>query len=223
MKKIVITALVVMAIATVQAQDIPQRKDEGYRPHAREHMGAKREMANLNLTEEQKAKFKEISKQQQEQVAALRKLDNITVKEQRERMEKIREDHKQKVNALLTPDQKATMEKSKSDRQAKMKDYGKKRDERMKTELNLTADQSAKISENRKASAEKMRAIREDKSLSLDQKKEKMKEVMKAQKENMKKVLTEEQLAKMKAQHKDHKRRGGGERKGDHKKNRETI
>ena len=68
----------------------------------------------------------------------------------------------------------------------------------MKKELNLTAEQSAKMDANRKVVAEKMKAIREDKSLTDEQKKEKSKEVMKQQKENLKSILTEEQLQKLK-------------------------
>ncbi|MGB3089962.1 MAG: hypothetical protein WBB20_08350, partial [Chitinophagaceae bacterium] len=80
----------------------------------------------------------------------------------------------------------------------------------MKTELGLTDAQSAKIESNRKEMGEKMKTIRENKSLSDEQKKEQMKELMKKQKENMKSVLTEEQLKKLKDT--NHKR-PEGERK----------
>ena len=55
-----------------------------------------------------------------------------------------------------------------------------------------------------------MKAIRENKSLSDEQRKEQMKEMMKKQKENMKSILTEDQLKKLKeTQHQKPK----GERK----------
>ena len=51
-----------------------------------------------------------------------------------------------------------------------------------------------------------MKAIRENKSLSDENKKEQMKGLMKGQKETMKSILTEEQLKKMKVtNHQAHK------------------
>jgi len=211
MKKIMlVVAIGLFAAVSVQAQEIPERKDGGYRPHAKERMHGKREMADLNLTEEQKAKFKEIRKDQMQQMEDLKKQDNITVKESRERMEKIRKDHQEKFQSILTADQKAQIQKSKSEQRAKMADMGKKRAERMKTELGLTDEQSAKMQQNRKELGDKMKALHEDKSLSDDQKKEKMKELHKQQKENMKSILTEDQLKKLKEN--DHKRHEGHDR-----------
>jgi hypothetical protein len=54
------------------------------------------------------------------------------------------------------------------------------------------------MEKNRKELAEKIRSIRENKSLSHEKKREEMKELMKKQKENMKSILTEEQFKKMK-------------------------
>jgi len=199
MKKIILTALLgAFAFVSIQAQDIPERKHEGYRPHAKERSHHKKQMANLNLSEEQKTKFKALNEEHHKQLEELKKQDNITVKESRERMEKLRKDHHDKMQALLTPDQKAQIEKNKEAQKERMKEMGKKRGERMKTELGLTDDQSAKMESNRKLMGKKMKAIREDKALSEEQKKEKSKELMKDQKEKMKSILTEEQLKKLK-------------------------
>ena len=45
--------------------------------------------------------------------------------------------------------------------------------------------------------AEKIKSIRENKSLSDEKKREEMKELMKKQKETMKSILTEEQMKKL--------------------------
>lgn len=50
--------------------------------------------------------------------------------------------------------------------------------------------------------AEKIKAIRENKSLSDERKKEEMKELMKKQKETMKSILTEEQMKKLQEERK---------------------
>ena len=69
--------------------------------------------------------------------------------------------------------------------------------EKMKTDLGLTDEQSAKLKSDRTAMQEKMKAIREDKSLNDEAKKEQVKELMKKQKEDMRSILTEEQLKKL--------------------------
>jgi hypothetical protein len=68
---------------------------------------------------------------------------------------------------------------------------------------------------NRIKIGEKMNAIRENASLSEEQKKENMKTLHKEQKEFMKSILTEEQLKKMKENM--HKRPDGERRKPEMK------
>jgi hypothetical protein len=67
----------------------------------------------------------------------------------------------------------------------------------MKQTLNLTDEQSAKLKTNREAMQQKIKSIREDQSLNDESKKEKVKELMKQQKENMRSILTEDQLKKL--------------------------
>jgi Spy/CpxP family protein refolding chaperone len=207
MKKIIASVLAIaITFTAVHAQESPERKKDGVNRHDghRKHHG--RVMADLNLTEEQKAEFKTLNSEHRKQMAELKKQDNITVKESREKMEALRKDHHAKFEALLTPDQKARLEKKKEARKDKMRERGhekmgerdKSRGERMKKELNLTAEQSAKLDASRKKMAEKMESIRNDKSLTEEQQKEKRKELRKEQMENMKSILTEEQLKKMK-------------------------
>ena len=132
------------------------------------------------------------------QMEELTKNENITVKEQRTRMENLRKEQRSKMQSILTPDQKAQVEKMKSDRKAMNEVDAKARAEKMKIRLGLSDEQSAKMELNRKEMAGKMKAIRENKSLSEEKKREAMHELMKTQKESMKSILTEEQQKKMK-------------------------
>jgi Spy/CpxP family protein refolding chaperone len=221
MKKIMITAVIgLFAAISVQAQEIPERKHDSYKPHSKERGHNKKEMADLNLSEEQKTKFKELNKEHRQQMEDLKKQDNITVKESRERMEKIRKEHQAKMQSLLTTEQKAKIEKNKLEQREKRVEMGTKRAERMKTELGLTDEQSAKMLQNRKDAGEKMKAIREDKSLTEEQKKEKIKELYKQQKETLKSVLTEEQMKKLKES--DQKRKEGHDRNKEKTEMKET-
>jgi Spy/CpxP family protein refolding chaperone len=124
-------------------------------------------------------------------------------------MSKLREEHKAKVQGFLTAEQKAKMEASKKDRKGKFgskksdrKDKGefsrkgKGGMDRMNADLKLTDEQTAKLKSSREKVSTEMKALRADKTLSEDARKEKVKELKKKQKEDFKSVLTEEQLKK---------------------------
>jgi Spy/CpxP family protein refolding chaperone len=206
MKRIIVSVLAIaLTVTASQAQETPEREHDGVHRHdGHRHHG--KEMADLNLSKEQKAKLSALNDEHHKQVAELKNQNNITGKESEEKMEALRKDHHEKVLALLTPEQKIQLEKKKEERNAKMGEMGKDRGERMKKELNLTDEQSAKLDASRKKMAEKMQLIRDDKSLTEEQAKEKSKELRKEHMQNMKSILTEEQLKKMKEHRKHHGR-----------------
>ncbi len=214
MKKIILSALVLSMAVAVQAQEIPERKtdkpariEKGERGKGRDGM----DMKELNLTEDQKAQFKAQREAFHKQMEELKKNDGITVKESREKMEALRKENKEKTEKIFTAEQKAKLEKMKTEGRAKMEERGKERGDRMKERLGLSEEQAARLQKNRTEMAANIKAIRENKSLSDEQKKEQIKEQMKKQKENMKSVLTEEQLKKLKED--GHKRPEGRKEK----------
>ena len=210
MKKIILSALVVSIVIAVQAQEIPERKTDNPIKHERARGQHKKvmDMQQLNLTPQQKIQFKQQRENFHTQMEELKKNDGITVKESRVRMESLRKENKEKVQLMLTTDQKAKLEKMKAEGKAKQVKMARGRAENMKTRLGLSDEQSAKMQKNHTEMAEKMKALREDRSLSDENKKEQMKELMKGQREKMKSILTEEQLKKMKeTKHEGHKER----------------
>ncbi len=198
MKKIILSAVIMSIGFAAQSQEIPERKSE--RPHMMErkkhHQGM--EFKKLNLTEDQKAKFKSQNETFRKKMEELKKNDNITVKDWKAKAENLRKEHKANMDGILTSDQKAQLEKMKVEAKDKQSVRTKESGAKMKADLGLTDDQSAKMQANRKEMGEKMKAIRGNNSLSDEQKKEQVKELMKKQKEYMKSVLTEEQLKKLK-------------------------
>ena len=74
----------------------------------------------------------------------------------------------------------------------------------MKEELNLSDEQMAKMTASRKATSEKMKAIQESKTLNDEQKHQQSRDLMKKQKADMKSILTDEQMQKLKEHHKQH-------------------
>ena len=192
MKKIMLSVFVAaLVVTTSQAQEIKDREPGNHQMMKRHHDGE--DFKSLNLTEDQKAKLKSLKEENRKQMAELKKNDNITVKEWRSKMEVQRKEYRAKVKSLLTDEQKAQLEKSREEK-------SKARMEKMKTDLGLSDDQSAKLKSNHEAMAEKMKAIRENKSLNDETKKEQVNELKKKQKENMKSILTEEQLKKFEEQ-----------------------
>ncbi len=195
MKKLLTSvAMLFMAVATVQAQD--GKMHNGQRGHRVEMM------QKLNFSEEQKQKMKFYNEDFKNQVAELKKNDNISVKEYRSRMEALKKDHQTKVKSLLTNDQREQIEKSKPER--KQESFSKERMEKMKTELGLSNDQGNRLNELNKNIAEKFKSIRENEALSQEQKKVQMQALKQKQKEELKSILTEEQLQKMKEIRKEH-------------------
>jgi Spy/CpxP family protein refolding chaperone len=208
-KTIIVTILAAFAAITLRAQDIPDRKREEFKPIEKERLFNKKELANLDLSDEQKTKLKSINQDLRKQAEELRKQDNLTANELREKREALHKDHLAQLQSILTPDQKAQMQKDKEARNAKMKGLGQKRQERMKKELKLTDEQSAKMTENRMATIEKIKAIRENGALKDEEKRDQVKEIMKQQKETTKSILTKEQLKKLKESRKHDKKHKG--------------
>lgn len=210
MKKIILSALVVSMAFAVQAQQIPERKTDKPMMHERTRGQHNKglDMQQLNLTPEQKIQFKQQRESFHLQLEELKKNDGITVKESRERMESLRKENKEKTQHILTTDQKAKLEQMKVEGKAKHVEMAKSRAENMKIRLGLSDEQSTKMQKNHTEMIEKIKALRENKSISDENKKEQMKELMKGQREKMKSILTEEQLKKMKeTKHEGHKER----------------
>jgi len=202
MKKIIAAALTFSLVLAVKAQEIPERKPgrPGMNERHRRHPGM--DMKQLNLTDAQKEQFKKEREVFRKEMGELKKNENITVKEWKGRMESIRKNHKSNIDGILTTEQKGQLEKMKAEGKARQEGMMKKRGEEMKTRLGLTDEQSAKLEKSRKETGEKIKAIRENKSLAYEKKREEIKEIMKGHKEAMKSILTEEQLKKMKEERK---------------------
>ena len=189
----------------IKAQEIPERKSERHMMHqgqkGRQHMKGM-DMNQLNLTDAQKEQFKTQKESFRKQMEELKKNDNITVKEWRSRMENLKKEQKTKMQSILTSDQKAQIEKMKAERKAMNEIDAKARMEKMKLRLGLTDEQAAKLKKNRTEMMEKMKALKENDKMDADKKKEQMHDLMKKQKEQMKSILTEEQMKKFQEGHK---------------------
>ena len=200
MKKIIIGAFVMLiAFGSV----VGQEKQE----HKRNHKGYGRGTEQLNLSADQKVQMKVINDEFRNQMQELKKNENITVKDLKTRKEELSKSHKERIQGILTADQKIQFEKMKQEHRSEGKGkkgktkhgrgYGEGKMESMTERLDLSKEQTEKLKAFRSGNSEKIKNIRSNESLTQEQKKEQMKELMKKQKDEMKSILTEEQLKKM--------------------------
>jgi Spy/CpxP family protein refolding chaperone len=218
MKKIITSALVLaLTIGAAQAQTTSA--PAGKKHDKKEHKGEA--FKQLNLTAEQKAKMKTLHQEQKKEMQAL-KSDKQANKEQRKA---IHEKYKTQMESILTADQKQQLAKMKEERKASRKNGNFRQDGKfrhngdstrmgdrgrfdkgagMSKELGLTATQQEQMSKIRAEYSSQFQALRNDNSLTKDQKKDKMQELRKAQMDKMKTVLTPQQMDKMKSFRKEH-------------------
>ena len=199
MKKLFVSILAIALTITINAQKIPGEHHRGFNHHPgkmKHHRGMM--MKGIDLTEGQKQQIKTENEGFRKQMEELKKNENITVKEWKGKMQKLREDHKTKMQGVLTPDQKVQLEKQKAEMKTRHEGMVKERTEKMKTRLGLCSEQSMNMDKSMEEMKIKMNSLKENKSLSHEQKKEQYMELRKQQKEKMKSILTEDQLKQLK-------------------------
>ena len=109
------------------------------------------------------------------------------------------------MQALLTPEQKATLAADKSNMAGKRKNMNGQRGEAIKEKLDLSNDQAAKLKAHNEATHAKMKAIQNNQSLNVEQKKAQMKAVKETAKTQRNSILTTAQIQKMDEMKKERK------------------
>ena len=203
MKKLLIPIIAIFALTlTAGAQD-----KMGKRGHHQKHQ--KGMMAKqLNFTDAQKSEAKTINADSRKKMQELNKNESITVKEMRDQKAAILKERKTKMDGLLTAEQKSKMATLKAEQKVKNEERVAKHLDKMKTTLNLTDDQVTKLKEQRSANHAKAEKIKNNESLSREQKKEQMMALKSEAKDQHNKILTPEQLKKKEEMRKNHKGRG---------------
>jgi Spy/CpxP family protein refolding chaperone len=199
MKKLLIPLIAIFALtATVNAQDKMGKK--GHHNKHQKGMMAKQ----LNFSEAQKTQAKAIQEDSRKKMQELNRNESITVKEQRDRKAAILKERKTKMDGLLTAEQKTKMTQLKAEHKAKKEAGYAKRMDKMKTNLNLTDEQVTKLKAQQAANRSKAEQIKNNQSLSREQKKEQMMALKTHAKEQHNKILTPEQLKKKEEMKKNH-------------------
>ncbi len=222
MKKKIIVFLAALlgafAMPSLQAQQIPQRQNEGVNKMNSKN-SQKAVLKDLNLTATQKAEMKVLQEEGRSQMQAIQNDKNLSQQDKKAKLEALREAQTVKRNAILTPEQKAKIESQMKERQANagkngqriqqgrqgINSQGRRRMSPQNTQsknwdaLNLTATQKAEMKVLQEEGRSQMQAIQNDKSLSQQDKKAKLEALREAQTVKRNTILTPEQQAKWNA------------------------
>lgn len=193
MKKL-LTGAFVLLLATGAAQ-----AQSGDKDHSRKH---EKSTESLNLTEEQKTRLNTIRGEERTEMEALKKAGNMTMADRKAKRTALHEKYAAQRKAVLTPAQQTqwdAVQKNGRGRGAHRKTGGKM----TKQDLNLSADQQAKMKGIREEFKTKAGVIKNNAALTGEQKKERFRELNTQQHEQMKSLLTKEQLERLKAARKD--------------------
>ena len=148
----------------------------------------------LNLTDEQKQKLQTIVRERMEKLRGLRQDNSLTREEKMEKFKAAREEITAEVKKVLTPEQ---FEKWKAKQGLAAESPGKPaaRLQESIQALNLTDEQKEQLKPIYQEQMEKLRELRQNESLSMAEKLEKLKAVRQEVGPKLKKVLDAEQYA----------------------------
>ncbi|MEI9934667.1 MAG: hypothetical protein WDM71_07380 [Ferruginibacter sp.] len=196
MKKILITLLVFSTItfSAVAQENIPSQDMAGQHQWHHQHM---MDWKTLNLSQDQIAQIKAYNKTYRGQLQQLNKNESITVKEYRDQLYALHNEHKAKIKSILTEDQKTKLLGLRNEHMEQHDSIVAKRLDKIKIKLGLSDEQVAQIKAQREAIHEKIVSVRDNDSLTREQKREQLLSIKNESKENFKKILTPDQLNKL--------------------------
>ena len=193
MKKVFVVILALVTVAATQAQ--------------RKRVPEKLMAEKMKLSEDQKQKAKELNESYRKNMMDLRKKDDITVKEWRNRMEELNKKHREDMQGLLNKSQKDQIEKMKLQRQKIADINADARLDKMKLRLDLNDDQVNRLRKQRMEMMGDMKRLRENRSMDMMRKRDAVRDMMKERQKSIKSILTEEQMKKMQEQKKNLQRK----------------
>lgn len=171
--------------------------------------------AHVRYTPDQRKQLAAINTEFKRKQEDLYKQDNLTLGAYKAQLLALQKDRKSRTEALLTPDQKQEIAKSKQRASDNEQVMAAARLERLKLNLQLSDDQEAKIKSQEASFRAQLLSIRSNDDLLPDQKRDQMKALFDKQKDAMASILTPDQQAKLKQMHPEGHRGGGWDRQGN--------
>ena len=195
--RIILVGLLYLAISTsVEAQ-----KSEQHEEHKKAHQET---MKQLDLTKEQQKSLKAINKDYRKKFKALEADETIEDAERRIQRRTLKKARQNEVQSVLTPIQVSKLKEIKEERQLKII---AKKGKQHKEELDLSDSQADEIKAAYEIYHPKLRAIKEDESLTEKERKSQIKDLREKKQNKVKSILTEEQFKKWKELKKEEKKK----------------
>ncbi len=227
MKKLLLLGITAFALTMGVNAQVQRKVDSTQKVMKR--AGDKNMMGQLDLTADQRQKMKEINQDQKQKAEAIRNNDALSDAQKKEQLKELNKKRQESVNAILTKEQKEKMSRNADMRKDKVaamkdrKDLSKANGDRKQMKghgmegmkkLNLTPDQQQKVKELNQSQKQKADAIRNDNTLTKDQKASQLKELNKNRQEAMKSILSKDQQEQWKEMKKGNGRKNQGNKQG---------
>lgn len=201
MKRIILGMLATTIAFSTMAQKTESKSTPKESVEAKSKLNDKK-LEQLNLSAEQKEKMKAINAVFKKNMDALKSNTTISDNDKKLKRAEMIKDHKSQIKSILTPEQQEKAKEIRKEvRDEKLESEKKGRIEHFTKELNLSPDQSQKIEAINASFKQKMTAVKNNATLSEEQKKEQIKSLMQGHKADIESVLTDaqkEQLKKLK-------------------------
>lgn len=197
--RISIALLSLFLAVAMAAQTAPAPSDNAAAaPHKmmrRHHGGFERMAQQLNLTDLQKTQIQGFKQAERQQALSIKQETSFTPEQKRDKFRELRASTHQQVLGVLTPDQQQQMKqlRSRHDGMGRGKGAGMGRGMGPMAKLNLTDDQRAKIQPILQSSRQQAHAVRNDATLTPEQKQAKLRDIRQDTMTQMNSLLTPDQ------------------------------
>lgn len=154
-------------------------------------------LKELNLTADQKAQVKTENQSFKQQMNDLKQA-NLSADEQKTKWHELAKNHREKIASILTPEQRKQAADAKKQFGADKHGRHDERFEQLTKNLNLTTDQSAQIATLNTGLQSNIKNIKQNATLSQDQKRAQIKDLMKKHRSDVEALLTQDQKTQLK-------------------------
>ena len=197
--RISIALLSMFLAAAMAAQTAPAPSDNTAAvPHkmmSRHNGGFERMAQQLNLTDQQKTQIQGFTQAGRQQALSIKQDTSLTPEQKRDKFRELHASTHQQILGVLTPEQQQQMKQLRSQHAGMSRGKGAGMGHGMgpMAKLNLTDEQRAKIQPILQSSREQAHAVRNDTTLTPEQKQAKMRDIHQVTMTQMNSLLTPEQ------------------------------
>ena len=165
-------------------------------PEQKRGFSADRITQQLNLTEEQKSRVQQYLEDSRSQLQVLRNDASLTREQRAQRMREIGQQTREKIQSLLTVEQKQKAEELRNQAQDRMRQEAGRRFDRTARLLDLTPEQKTQMQSLRDSQRAQLEALRDNTSLTQEQRRQQAQAIREQTRNNTRSLLNPTQQQK---------------------------